>query len=213
MRWLKDLASKSEKTPFMYLKSDNMLTICIIIASLFAILLLVSARPPKDWKLSTVKAGRHDFDFDGLTGIRTGKRLRVYVRFTDTKYHLPDGDQWDWNKGAGLMTSIHPHIGSALLGWRWNPSTGFFEAGYYVHNDDRSTVHMGADFAIAVKPDEEWWYEIYDDGDNWWYHFSNSREYRIPKSTNPNLYKVSGWWFGGNRAAPNDLSLLWRCEP
>ena len=85
-----------------------------------------------------------------------------------------------------------------------------FEAGYYVHNPDKSTVHMGGDFAIQVWPDEEWWYSIEDRVMVWRYEFSNGATYDIPKAyVTGELKKMSGWWFGGNQPAPKKLTLYW----
>ena len=197
----------------MYLKSNIMLITCIIIASLIGILLLTSSRPPSGWKESTVKAGRHDFDFDAFTGYRRKGKIRVHGRFTEcSTYSLCCGDQLDWNKAPGLMTSLHPHVSSALVGWRWNGDRQQFEFSYYVHNADTSTQHMGGGAAMRVGINAPWWYEIEDDGMDWLYTFSNGNSYRLPKAKTKGRYKISGWWFGGNQAAPNDVSVHWFIE-
>lgn len=165
-----------------------------------------------DWIKSTVRKGGHDFDIDFHKGYMSKKKLTVHVKFTDkSKYELCCGDQWDWNKAPGIMTSIHPHLGSALMGWRYNPTSGLFEAGYYVHAKDTSATHMGGDCAIRVSPDEEWWYSIEEKEDVWEYVFSNGRSYSIPKSVfGVRIRKSTGWWFGGNQAAPKKLEVLWK---
>lgn len=190
-----------------------MLITCIIIASLIGILLLTSSRPPSGWQKSTVKAGRHDFDFDALTGYTTGRTIKVHGRFTEcSTYTLCCGDQFDWNKAPGLYTHIHPHVNSALLGWRWNGDRQQFEFSYYVHKQDTTTIHMGGNNAMAVGINAPWWYEITDLGEEWLYRFSNDTSYRIPKPKNKRMYKISGWWFGGNQPAPNDVSVYWFIE-
>lgn len=178
---------------------------------LLLLITLTSCLPQSRWIESNVKEGRHDFDLDFYKGYTYLDTIRINVRFTDsTKYELCCGDQWDWNKGMGIMTRPHPHQGNATIGWRYNPNTGMFEVGYYVHDLDKNTTHMGGSYAIAVYPDEEFWYEIIATDTAWFYRFSNGARYEIEKTFNtPPLKKVGGWWFGGNQSAPKDLTLYW----
>lgn len=180
----------------------------IVISSL---LLARCSKVPYPWVTSNVKEGRHDFDLDFYKGLTYATSIRVHVRFTEeTKYELCCGDQWDWNKGIGIMTSPHPHYGMGGIGWRYNPHTGMFEMGHYVHQKNGETIHMGGNFAISVYPEQEFWYQI-EDRLLWWrYSYSNGVSYDVPKDhTSPDIKKLSGWWFGGNQAAPKPLTLYW----
>lgn len=190
-----------------------MLITSIIICAVIAIALLVSKRPSTKWRTSTVSKGKHDFDFDALTGITLARQVKVHAKFSNiSRYWLPDADQADWNKAPGFLTNMNPHINSARVGWRYNPNKDKFELSYYVRFADKTSMHAGGRFCMEVEPDEEFWYKITDKGDNWLYEFSNEISYQIPKAQTKPPYKLSGWYFGGNNPAPTDIAVKWRLE-
>ena len=161
---------------------------------------------PNLYRVSKVKKGKHDFDF----GVKMTSRSAIRVHCLIPQDYFIDGeDQWDWNKSPGLMTTVHPHISSALGGWR--TVNGVVHASPYIHNKDTTTQYLTKDYPV-FKLKEWWWYEIYDLGVQWKYVYSTGQEYYYDKVDTDRFYFISGWWFGGTSAAPKDLEVWWYIE-
>ena len=99
----------------------------LLLAGLAVLLSACNLHTPSLYKVSTVKEGRHDFDL-GTSPI--GRKVEV-TALIPQGYYLPSVDSFDWNKGVGIMTNVHPHKTSALLGWR--VINGVVELSPYIH--------------------------------------------------------------------------------
>ncbi len=134
-----------------------------------------------------------------------------YVRFTDScRYDLGDGDQKDWNKLYGYCRGILGiHEDSVRVVWRYNKDTGMIELGLYRYMNGK---RIFPEHIFSVRIDEDITVKLEFRSDDIYLNIiTESRsEWEFVKS--PFDYKKSllfgcGLYFGGNRTAPQDITI------
>lgn len=133
----------------------------------------------------------------------------------NSAYDLGDVDQYDWNKFTGIaFTPLQPDRDSAMVGWRYNLSTGDFEiAPFYNVNKQRILPDERTE-VISVPADQTFEYTVDYVGVTIRYaEITVFKPY--PQGLTPRVWtsmRVSGW-FGGNEAAPRTVSYYLRLLP
>lgn len=174
-------------------------------------------------KRYTVPKGKHAFLLNGWLPVipmitRDTTQVAWQVRF-DTSYYLPFPDSWDWNKGGGLSYDLHTnHTDSAMWGWRYND--GMFELCVYCHVEGKRIVATNgkpgvvgdAEVMLRAIAGQEVLITMRVDRVNKRYRFAfsqgrNVTECWVPFEHSKRLSRTIGPWFGGNRAAPEDVTL------
>ncbi|GEM_PF-5722082 len=111
----------------------------LVAISVLAALLVAAGVAPAQERSLTIPPGSH-----GGTGVSGGlsnlritfggldRRMRFQALFTNSAAYVTrdPANQWDWNKLMGLST-LDIHRNSIRLGWRWVPSAGKMELGFY----------------------------------------------------------------------------------
>ena len=126
----------------------------------------------------------------------------------NTAYDLGDEDQFDWNKFTGIaFTPLEPDRDSAMVGWRYNLTSGEFEiAPFYNVNKVRILPNEQTE-VIAVPVDQTFQFLVDYNGITLTY--GDTTVYKpYPEGLTPNVWtaaRVSGW-FGGNEVAPRTIS-------
>lgn len=144
--------------------------------------------------------------------IRPRKIGRQVMFFFDSKYDLPDGDQEDHNKLFGVaFGGVHKH--SARFGWRYSPDKKKFILSAYVYTNGNRIME---DLCVCVA---NHWYQcdlvIVDTSMGKYYQFlvydergqSLADGYGIKKRGQSFFGFLLGPYFGGNRPAPNRISI------
>jgi hypothetical protein len=143
--------------------------------------------------------------------------LGMQFVFTDyASYELPGVDQEDWNKLCGLSFCLFSnHRNSVMVSWRWNPDDELFELGFYYHVRGKRVIRKdydGMEVFARVRPRGTCFVNFKVDhlmgvvytnitvGEE---QFTDSVELKTNRRS-----RVINTWFGGNRAAPNDIYLL-----
>ena len=103
-------------------------------------------------KLYTIKKGKHKSKPVILKYRLNPKSITWLVRFNDDcKYVLGDNDQYDWNKLCGLAFHWYKsRYHSAMIGWRYNISTGFIEVNAYYHLGTRKAHYTNR--LLSIRP-------------------------------------------------------------
>lgn len=160
-----------------------------------------------------IREGRH-YPFLGqirpLRLFRSGMVSNYLVAFKiDDLYQLGGTDQLDINKIWGLSFGFH-HNNSVRFGWRWNDTTNINEVFLYYYQDgERKSIKIG-DCHLGKPFYAQMWVtmtynkicvsvEAFD--------FNTTIEFRM-RGVAVLGYEL-GAYFGGNRVAPNDISI-WR---
>jgi len=165
-------------------------------------------------KTYTVKKGKHDFrPVDSLRPANPcTKEIRYKVTFTEScKYTLPGEDQRDWNKGGGVSFSLFSNTRNAVMwAWRWRPEIQRIELCAYWHRD--GVAHYAEtenDFPFACNPGEEITISIRKAGGDWFVDFRAADGFfQKPTTAKGSPLRVIGLWFGGNRPAPQEMSII-----
>lgn len=137
--------------------------------------------------------------------------------FTDyAHYKLPGVDQQDWNKLCGLSFCLFSnHQNSVMVSWRWNPDDKLFELGFYYHVRGKRVIRKdydGGEVFARVRPRGTCFVEFKVD------HLmgvvytniivGEEQVNDIVELKTNRRSRIINTWFGGNRAAPNDIYLL-----
>lgn len=171
-------------------------------------------------KAYRVKAGRHDFnprEWPFIWRVKKIKKLRWRVLFAeDCRYSLPDGDQWDWNKGGGISFKLFPNNHDNIMwAWRYNPQKDLIELTAY-SNNTATGRYIGTgkgDVLMELPFGEEAVINIAPTINNQWIvHFERPDIYQVhtyhPARKAFCLAKRLGLWFGGNRKAPKKMTIF-----
>jgi len=176
-------------------------------------------------KAYTIKKGQHDFkprDGFGLIWWPKIKKRVLTVEFEFGKDALfdPGNDkdlQHDWNKLPGISLGYpwtKKNKNAIMVGWR--PKDGeFLECTFYINRDfdhnapdhPRIDLRPGerAGYAIWPTSKSEWravFYAINEKG-----QFTSMSEQLRIKHRSSFLMAPIGLWFGGNKTAPQDMSI------
>lgn len=163
-----------------------------------------------------IPAGKHAarpfwFDYDRR------EQFGMQIVFTDyARYSLPYPDSMDWNKLCGLSFCLFAnHKNSVMVGWRYNSKDDVFELGFYYHkngarmirrNNENSEVWATAPVSGLLR--------IRFDVDHLTGVVTGEIETEAGIARDAVQMKTSrrsriiNTWFGGNRAAPNDIYIL-----
>ena len=145
-------------------------------------------------------------------GMTTEKKFRIKkkIKFTEScKYNLRNNDQYDWNKLFGVCFGIFGiHKNSARFVWRYVPYfKEVIEIGvYYYKNGKRSAQRV---FFAQVGEEREYEIEVFTDTDGTYITFYiDETHLDIEKfEVNSKVTFGCGLYFGGNRRAPQDISI------
>lgn len=174
-------------------------------------------------KAYTARAGRHDFkprEWPAVWRTKKIKKLRWQVVFAaDCRYVLPDGDQWDWNKGGGISFNLlRNNRDNIMWAWRYNPDKDLIELTAYSNIKGGRYIGSGSgDVLMEIPLEKKVIIDIIPTIDNQWIvHFERQGMYQMhtyhPARKSFCLGKRLGLWFGGNRKAPVGMTVLIKFE-
>lgn len=162
-----------------------------------------------------IKKGKH---WPGLLGWLASKWIkfakkpfsisRRVVFYPDCRYGLPlEEDLNDVNKLFGVAFG-NVHQNSARFGWSYDPGYGrFFLYGYCYFNGRREIIGL-SDISLSQQPTlmtlnvTSYSYEFIIKKD-----FEELARYTIRRPKSTILAFGLGCWFGGNNAAPHDMTI------
>lgn len=125
------------------------------------------------------------------------------------KYELPGGDQADHNKLFGVSYSLSPKKNSARFAWRFDPVKNRFILSAFCHINGQMIMQDICE-AFATKQ-YDCFLTINSDAYCFRVTFSQTGSVignaRIPKQGNKRIGFLLGPYFGGNRTAPQKMSL------
>lgn len=132
------------------------------------------------------------------------------VKFTDScRYDLQGPDQLDTNKLVGIGYLPGHHKDSARFGWRYDIKTGQVEIVSYCYvKGQREIKHIcfceiGKRYYLELNTLEKWYqFFVYRPGEL--KHFGSSA---VNHDHNKHFKYRLGAFFGGNRAAPHDMTI------
>jgi hypothetical protein len=173
-------------------------------------------------KAYTVRKGKHAFTPYAGCLKRNPLQMAWRVKFgTGTDYSLPYPDNRDWNKGGGLsyrMLTNHEH--SIMWGWRWNADKQAHEVCMYTHLDGErkiGTSHTAPpdltdkEVALIVPRGVECLITLKKQDGKYRMGFSldngPANYCTLTYTHREGFARCIGAWFGGNRAASNDMTL------
>jgi hypothetical protein len=169
-------------------------------------------------KRYTVKKGRHwslPFTFKSIKN----PEIVTWKVIVDSGaiYILDGNDQLDWNKALGVKKNyFKPQEYSFMLGHRWNPDSLRHEFTPYIHIPGEPIVSFkNKDFWFDTEIDAEFMLEIIIKP-TFVRYLARSSNGEISDFIHHFDTESSGrWWhintwFGGNRKAPKDYSILKR---
>ena len=162
----------------------------------------------------TISEGRH-YSFPRIFKSRNKpERVSWRIIFEESCiYDLGDGDQKDWNKLCGLFfNTLNTLDNTVMVGWRYNLKTGRMELNAYYHVDKSREftkplldVALGEPFQVDILVDyDEKNYSVVLN------RLSDGKQVRDSKAffhDDTNCLEINTY-FGGNREAPKDLSIL-----
>lgn len=179
-------------------------------------------------KKYTIRAGQHSSGFHisriiPITWSYVRKRkLYVWGRFSrGSRYDLGDNDQKDWNKLGGINLQVwkESNQNSAMVAWRYNPDTELYEINAYGNVGGANVYPPGvmlaipentmfmAEFSFPARNEVQ--VQLYSDQvDDWKEEGSFGWTYPVEIKA----AAMIGPWFGGNRVAPEDVSLEVDCD-
>lgn len=130
------------------------------------------------------------------------------ITFTDScRYRLDNGDQEDWNKLFGICYGLFGiHKNSARFVWRYNEEYDTIDIGVYYYIDGIRKWNKVKEVRIG----ETYTFEIWRDLDNVVrFHIDGLRVDEVTMgATCPKQIFGCGLYFGGNRRAPQDITIL-----
>jgi hypothetical protein len=135
------------------------------------------------------------------------------LTFTEScRYDLKSDDQFDTNKlcGIGFIPGFH-HKDSARFGWRYWPDKGWVELSAYCYVDSRRIIQhigfceIGKPYKIELKVLTSM-YRFNCDEVNKYYLKSNG-EAQVKRNHKKMFMYRLGTYFGGNRTAPQDITI------
>ena len=131
------------------------------------------------------------------------KQYNWTVKFnSNCAYNLGDDDQLDWNKLVGVSEHFNPRRHSIRFGWRYNLTTklieiaSYKETNYHFEYNTIASVELNKSIKLSI--------EFCRDSatlsvDNNTYTTPFTLAYKLLIRANP--------YFGGNKVAPNKMSL------
>jgi len=165
-------------------------------------------------KTVQIKKGKHFVNLKNRRMKIRNKPTSVswnYVFQENCNYDLGDVDQKDWNKLTGLYFNLfNTRAETVMVGWRYNIPNDEIELAAYYH------VNSGRDFTkplLKVKRGEEVSVSIEVDYKNKAYTVrlkSKNGQAQNRKKFFHNRTRCGqiNFYFGGNRTAPQDISIL-----
>lgn len=170
-----------------------------------------------------VRKGKHGFTpylIDVRRTISTVVWDGMFGQGTD--YALPYPDNRDWNKGGGFSFDLLTnHEDSFMWGWRWNADVQAHELCAYCHIDGvRKVAKNGkvpvdpADPEVMLRvPFGQKFRVLVEVRDGaYWFVFASGRAANrcfVIHTHKKRWARRIGPWFGGNRAAPQDMELFY----
>ena len=117
-------------------------------------------------------------------------------------YDLGGNDQYDWNKLVGVSEHFNPRIHSIRFGWRYNLAAKLIEIACYKETNYEFEYNTLA--SVELNKDVKLVIQFYSDlvavGVDY-------ETYITPFALNTKLLMRSNPYFGGNKPAPNKMSL------
>lgn len=165
----------------------------------------------------TIKAGRHrpctiiPACLHNISRVSANQTIAKTVTFTSScRYRLDGADQHDWNKLFGFCYGIDGiHKNSARLVWRYNIAKDRIEIASYCYVEGTRCVTRLASLRLNIPIKME----IVRHGSMVSFYIDDEfydLEERFPK--NRLLTFGCGLYFGGNRTAPQDITIKMRKE-
>jgi len=131
------------------------------------------------------------------------------VAFTNScKYIFLDNGQYDINKLFGLSDAWSYHRRySARVGWRWNTDIGKFEVFAYWYNISKLSLYKKI---IELLPYENQEFTILFTSAHYRYYIGSVNVFTVPrgKAAKRGLKYMLFPYFGGNKTAPHDMTIL-----
>jgi hypothetical protein len=157
-----------------------------------------------------IPKGRHrarPFRF-GLWWNRKAFAWKV-VFANNCRYELPGDDQYDTNKLIGIGYLFHHHKDSARFGWRYIPQSGKMEIVAYCYVAGKRIIEsvalceVGQLYRLKLNiTRNEYRFTVLDSPGK------ILGQTIIAKRHGKNLQYRLGLFFGGNRTAPNHMTIL-----
>lgn len=154
---------------------------------------------------------------------RDSRRLAYTVRFDEScTYTLPGVDQRDWNKGGGLSFDLFTNnTDSAMWAWRWSPDRDKMQLTAYAHVEgkrviaktiqgpDQTDGEVLAEVEIGQNVDISIDIDRISGRYNYLFSTGDARAYTwLPFEHKKRTGRTIGLWFGGNRKAPQKISVF-----
>lgn len=173
----------------------------------------------KQWKTYTIYTGDHSSTPGYFQTYTARERIDSGCAKIDTGliYDLESNDQLDWNKLRGFRFGTGTFNGSvpkttAIVAWRYNPKDSVVEVAPYFNNYP-SEPYVFPDSSEIVKcklGTVVHWVRKYHRGNKRaeiiiWNDSTIVSKYR--NVGRRNLYYSVGFWFGGNRTAPKNITI------
>jgi len=172
-------------------------------------------------KAYRVKKGQHAFSPWPFCLKRNPNVMAWRVKFGEgTDYILPYPDNRDWNKGGGVSYRLLTnHEDLIMWGWRWNANKGAHDVCMYAHLDGvrkvgtSHTAPPDADreVALVVPRGSECLITLKVEDGKYTMGFSlagaSANYCALTYTHREGWARCIGPWFGGNRPAPNDMTL------
>jgi len=161
----------------------------------------------------TIKKGKHFVKMDDrITKYRKAptKVSWKYIFQENCNYNLGTADQFDWNKLTGLYFNLlRTRAETVMVGWRYNIEKDIIElcAYYHILRKREFTAPI-----IAIKRGEELNVTIEISYEPKYYKVilsssENIGEHQIAFFHNRKICGQINFYFGGNEAAPQDVSV------
>lgn len=170
-----------------------------------------------------VKKGKHTFK-PYVLDIRHNISTVVWdgMMGEGTDYTLPYPDSRDWNKGGGFsFDMLTNHEDSFMWGWRWNAEAQAHELCAYCHiggvrkiaqNGKEAPDPADREVMLRVPLGQKFRVLVEVRNGAYWFVFASGRAANrcfVTHAHKKKWVRRVGPWFGGNRAAPNDMELFY----
>lgn len=165
-------------------------------------------------KKLTINKGNHFVNFgDRIFNLRNKPEVVEwhYVFLENSNYNLGDEDQKDWNKLTGLFFNLfNTRAETVMIGWRYNIQTDRIELNAYYHINKKriftkSLLEVKRGELVKVKINVDY------QNKNYTVHLtSNGKTVQHTQTFRHNrgLCGQINFYFGGNRKAPQAMSVL-----